>query len=378
MARDGGLGWMPRTLGGFLVCLAMLGWASGSALGEPASAGKPSVDPAIGPYTAKTGVAGALVISGSDTMQPIIVKIASAFRQWQPDIKIAVQGGGTDASVLLFLQDQAYLRRGDADASPKSHSVSGSIALLAASRPLTEHERKDFRSRYGYEVAEIPIAQDAIAIYVNHQNPVEGLTLEQLDAIFSRDRKRGFPEEITRWGQVGLQYEWAERPIHPYGQNNQSGTQALFAQEALLGGEFRGTIQQQSGPASEILALSRDEQGIGYAGIGFQVAKVRILPLSERTGGAFVAPSSDSVANKTYPLGRQLFLYARNDPKAGLEPAVLEFLKFVNSREGQAMVVKAGAYPLSATQVAANLRTLTGANVSAGASQEPLLTINAR
>jgi phosphate transport system substrate-binding protein len=365
-------------LGGFLVCLAVQGLAGGTALGQMPPSGKPSVDPAIGSYAASTGVAGAIVISGSDTMQPIIVKIASAFRQYQPGIKIAVQGGGTDASVLLFLQDQAYLRRGDADVSPKSHSVSGSIALLAASRPLTEQERKGFRLRYGYDVAEIPIAQDAIAIYVNRQNPVEGLSMEQLDAIFGRDRKRGLPEEVTTWGQVGLKEEWAQRPIHPYGQDKNSGTQALFAQEALLGGEFRATIQQERGPASEILALSRDILGIGYAGIGFQVAKVRIIPLAARDGGAFVAPSPESVANKTYPLGRQLLLYARNDPKAGLEPAVLEFLKFVNSREGQAMVVKAGAYPLSAHQVATNLRALGGTTVSAGALQAPLLTSNTR
>ncbi len=329
---------------------------------------KPEVDPAIGPYVAHAHVTGGVVVSGSDTVQPIIVKIASMFRQLQPDIKIAVQGGGTDAAVSLFVQNQAFFRRGDADASSKSHMVSSDIALLAASRPLTEEERKDFRSRYRYDVTEIPIAGDAVAVYVNRQNPIEGLTMEQLDAIFSRDRKRGLSEEITTWGKAGLGNEWGQQPIHAYGQNKQSGTRTFFIHEALLGGELRADVREESGPASQILAISRDNLGIGYAGIGFQASTVRILPLAERTGNAYVTPSAETVADGTYPLGRQLYLYVKKDPKAQLDPAALEFLRFVNSREGQNMIAKAGAYPLPAHQVVKNLQILTGGSMSAIAS----------
>ncbi len=346
------------------VFIALLGLMGRAGAEHPGIYGKPVVDAAVAAYVPVGKVAGAFTIEGSDTMQPIVAKIASAFREWQPDIKIAVQGGGTNMALLGFLQDQSTIRRGDG--SPKGgHHVSGGIALLAASRPLTENERKDFRSRYGYDVTEIPIALDAIAVYVNRQNPIEGLALEQLDAIFSKDRKRGLQEEITTWGQLGLKDDWSQQPIHRYGQDQRSGTRAIFIQKVLQDGMLRPDVQVKAGPASEILALSRDVLGIGYASIGFQASTVRIIPLAERIGAAFVAPSPESVANGTYPLSRHLYLYAKKDPKAGLQPEILEFFKFVNSRDGQDMVVKAGAYPLPARQVAKNLEALTGTVVAA-------------
>ena len=346
------------------VSIAMLGLMGRASAEHPGIHGKPVVDAAVAAYVPVGKVAGAFTIEGSDTMQPIVAKIASAFREWQPDIKIAVQGGGTNMALLGFLQDQSTIRRGDG--SPKGgHHVSGGIALLAASRPLTENERKDFWSRYGYDVMEIPIALDAIAVYVNRQNPIDGLALEQLDAIFSKDRKRGLQEEITTWGQLGLKDDWSQQPIHRYGQDQRSGTRAIFIQKVLQDGMLRPDVQVKAGPASEILALSRDVLGIGYASIGFQASTVRIIPLAERVGAAFVAASPESVANGTYPLSRQLYLYAKKDPKAGLQPEILEFFKFVNSRGGQDMVVKAGAYPLPARQVAKNLEALTGTVVAA-------------
>lgn len=348
-----------QIVGGILGCL-MLAFSGTAAAAEPAlQQAKPVVDSAISSYVAKAGVTGAIAISGSETMQPIVAKLALAFREWQPNVKIAVQGGGTVSELTQFLQNQSTLRRGDG--SPKGgHQVSGAVALLAASRPLTEEERSNFRSRYGYDVTEIPIAMDAIAIYVNRANPVEGLAFEQLDAIFSQDRKRGLKEEITTWGQVGLQGDWAQQPVHRYGQDHRSGTRTIFIQQVLQDGNLRSDVQLKAGPASAILALSRDVLGVGYASIGFQASTVRIVPLAERVGAPFVTPSPATVADGTYPLSRQLYLYAKQDPKGGLDPAVLEFLKFINSRQGQDMAVKAGAYPLPAHQVAQNLQRLTG------------------
>jgi len=345
----------------------VLGIAVGAAAEHAGANGRPVVDAAIGSYAATVNVSGALVVAGSETMKPIMIRIASAFRQWQPDVKIAVQGGGSDEGLKSFLQNQATIRRGDADASPKSHQVSGYTHLLASSRALTDGERRDFRSRYGYEVTEIPIALDAVAIYVNQGNPIEGLTMEQLDAIFGRDRKRGFSEEITTWGQLGLKEEWAQQPIHRYGQDRRSGTRKFFIQEALLNGDFRADVREESGPASEILAISRDPLGIGYAGIAFQVSSLRVVPLAKQAGMSFVAPRMESAEDGTYPLSRHLYLYAKKDPKADLEPPILEFLRFVNSREGQDMVAKAGAYPLPAHLITKNLQVLTGAATSATA-----------
>jgi phosphate transport system substrate-binding protein len=350
-----------------LVGVMFLGLAAAALAEQAALTGRPVVDPAIGSYVASSNVSGAIVITGSDTMYPIMVKVASAFRQWQPDVKLAVQGGGSDAALKSFLQDQALIRRGDADPHPKGHMVSGSIALLASSRPLTSEERQGFQSRYGYEPTEVPVAVDTIAIYVNRGNPIQGLTLEEVDAIFGRDRKRGSPVDMTTWGQVGLKGEWEQQPINVYGRDAQSGTRTFFVNEVLLGGTFKPGVQEERGVALEILAISRDRLGIGYAGIGFQASTVRVVPLAEKAGMPYVTPSAESAANGTYPLSRSLYLYVRKAPGFELEPVILEFLKFTNSRQGQEAVVKAGAYALSAAQVATNFERLTGMNSSAPA-----------
>ncbi len=348
---------------GTLMGLMVLGVASEILAEHATPTDRRVVDPAIGSYVAPAGVSGAIVIAGSDTMHPIMVRMASVFRQLQPNVKLAVQGGGSDAALKNFLQDQALIRRGDADPNPRGHQVSGSIALLASSRPLTNEERKEFRSRYGFEPTEIPIALDAIGIYVNSRNPVQGLTMEQVDAIFGNNRKRGFPESITTWGQVGVEGDWTQQPINVYGRDKQSGTRTFFIDQVLLGGELKKNIREESGVALEILALSRDAFGIGYAGIGFQASTVRVVPLAEKAGMPYIRPSAESASNGTYPLSRLLYLYARKAPGSELEPVTLEFLKFANSREGQEVVLKEGAYALSAAQVAANLQTLTGSAV---------------
>ncbi len=323
---------------------------------------KPVVDSSIAPYVAKPGVSGGITIAGSDTMQPIIAKVASVFRQWQPNIKIAVQGGGSDAALSGFVSGIATSRRGDGNV--KGHLSSNDVTILASSRSLSPEERLQFRSRYGFEVTEIPIALDAIAIYVNAQNPLQGLTMEQVDAIFGQSRKRGAPADITSWGQLGLQDGWEKQPIRLYGRDKRSGTRTFFIHAALLDGDLRSSLREAPGTAMEILDLSRDAAGIGYAGIGFQASTVRVLPLGEKSGAPFILPMAESVADGSYPLTRALYLYAKRGPKGELEEDTAEFLKFINSREGQETITKAGVFPLPASQVTTNLQALVGTPTS--------------
>lgn len=350
--------WM--VMGGSLAIFATVSLAQAEA---PSFKATPVVDSSIAAYVPKTGVTGGIAIAGSDTMQPIMAKIASAFRQWQPNIKLAVQGGGSDAAMTAFVQNIAASRRGDGNV--KGHLSSNDITILASSRPLTVEERQTFHSRYGFEPTEVPIALDAVAIYVNYQNPLEGLTLDQLDAIFSKTRKRGAPAAITTWGQLGLQEGWEQQPIRLYGRDKRSGTRSFFVHTALLDGTLNADLREAPGTAMEILDLSRDAAGIGYAGIGFQASTVRILPIAEKAGAPFVLPTAESATNGSYPLARPLYLYAKRSPKGELDADVAEFLKFVNSREGQETIAKAGVFPLSASQITSNLQALIGAPMSA-------------
>src|SRR5687768_5438440 len=209
-----------------VVGLLLAGEMNHTASAETAIASaKPVLDSSIKSYQTTTPVSGRMAIAGSDTMQPIIVKLASAFQQWHPGVKIVVQGGGSYAGVKGFIIDQATIRRGDA--KPSGHLVSGHVALFASSNPMSDEDRKDFNSRYGYDVTEFPIAMDAVAIYVNAQNPIKGLTMEQVDAIFGKDRKRGLRTDVAKWGDLGLENGWESLPIHLYGRDKKSGTRTF-------------------------------------------------------------------------------------------------------------------------------------------------------
>jgi phosphate transport system substrate-binding protein len=256
-------------------------------------------------------------------------------------------------AMMQFLENQATIRRGDAKA--QGHLVSGHVSLLASSRPLNDEERKDFRSRFGFEAIDMPIALDAVAIYVHRDNPIQGLTLEQIDGIFSQSHNRG-SQPITTWGHLGLDGQATQR-IAVHGRDKKSGTRWFFKHVALLDGELRDDVREAIGSASEILAISRDPLAIGYAGAGFQTSYVRTVPIAEKAGGSFVLPTAVTASDRSYPLSRHLYLYA-NKTVADMEPVVREFLKFINSAEGQQTVAKAGAYPLSTQDVAANLKAL--------------------
>ncbi|HNV27087.1 MAG TPA: PstS family phosphate ABC transporter substrate-binding protein [Nitrospira sp.] len=360
-------GQRPRTQAGIgIVAMGICGLLvmNGTASADTAvAAAKPLLDSTIGSYSTTTPVSGRIAIAGSDTMQPIIVKLAAAFQSWQPGIKVAVQGGGSYAGIKGFIIDQATIRRGDA--KPSGHLVSGHVALYASSSPMSEGDRKDFKSRYGYDVTELPIAMDAVAVYVNAQNPLSGLTMEQVDAIFGKERKRGYRANIAKWGELGLENGWETQPIHLYGRDKKSGTRAFFTREALNDGAMKSEVVEEPGSASEILDISRDPLGMGYAGIGFQASTVKVVPLAKTAGGEFIMPTAESAKTGEYPLARYLYLYAKKSPGANLDREVLEFLRFVNSCEGQETVTRAGFFPLPAAQLAKNLEALTGPSVSA-------------
>lgn len=362
--------WPMRLLGGMLGAIILMG-VTGRATAEYASAtpAKPFVDPTLVMYKPAVEVSGRLTIAGSDTMQPLLTRLAMEFRRWHPEAKIAVQGSRNhqESSELPFMESFldgfANSRRGDGKTS--GHFGSNDVRLLAVSRELTPEEIKEFVSRFGYEPTAIPIAQDAIAVYVHRDNLIPGLTLDQLDAIFSKSRRRGSPSELLTWGQAGLEHAWQKAPIHLYGRDKRStGTRHFFKHVALLDGEFKQTLREEPGSASVVLAVARDPRGIGYSGIGFHSSGVREVPLAGKPGTPFVQPTQESVTNGSYPLSRRLYLYVNRAPDTPLDHKILEFLKFVNSQTGQTAVTKAGVYPLPPTQIATNLEALTGTPVA--------------
>jgi len=311
---------------------------------------RPVVDPSIAKYSPTHQVSGGLRIVGSDTMQPLLNRLAAEVRRRHPDANIAVEGGGSVKALPEFL--------GNTPKTKKNGDAVGQTLLVASSRRLSDSELKQFFAVHGYEPTEVPIAVDAVAIYVHKDNPLSQLSLDQVDAIFATTRNRRYPQGITLWGQLGLRNDWEKAPIRLYGRDEKSGTRAFVKEHVLGNGEFRQDVQAEPGAASVILALSRDSHGIAYSGIGLQTSTVRPIALSEHDGTVGVLPSSESIGDGSYPLNRFLYLYVKKAPMQPFLPVVKEFLAFASSRDGQETVVKTGLYPVPVRKLEENMTLL--------------------
>ena len=330
------------------VCVALLLVAG---LCEPAHAEQSgpfaglTVDPSLERYSPKSQVSGGFRVQGSDTMHALMRRLVTDFQARQPKIAVDLKSGGSAKAIAEFIEAPQPSRIVVKEERAKQ------VLLVSSSRELLDSEIKQFAAARGYEPLAVPIAVDAVALYVHKDNPVTGLTLDQADAIFSTGHLRGYKKDIKAWGDLGLGEGWETALIQAYGRDRRSGTRAFFQEHVLAGGEFKSTLQEEPGAASVILALSRDQLGIGYSGIGLQTSNVRILPVAENEGMPLITPSAATVADKSYPLRRLLYLYLDKDPSSAVSAAVQEFLAFVKSREGQESVVRAGFYPLPMDQV---------------------------
>ena len=322
-------------------------------IGMPATATaqlKPTIDPQIQAYVRGNPISGTLTVTGSDTMKLLTQRWESKLREFYPDFVIQVQGLGSETGPPALLEGKAQ--------------------IAALSRKMTSAEIAVFTKRYGYEPTEVPVAADALAIFVHRDNPVIGLTLQDLEAIFCKERRRGADQLIANWGQVGLTDEWSHASIHLHGRNASSGTATFFREHVCQNGEFHPTMRQAPGSASVVVEVMKDRYAAGFSGIGYQTSTVRPIALSERKGGAFIEPNFETVIKGTYPLRRHLYLYVNKPPKSVLPATVSEFIKFAMSQEGQQIVVKEGFFPLPAEELNRQISAWTQP-VQAATSQNP-------
>ena len=284
------------------------------------------VDPAIAAYQKTSGVSGNINSVGSDTMNNMMTLWAESFTKLYPNIKVQVEGKGSSTA-------------------PPS-LIAGTSQFGPMSRAMKSTEIDQFEQKYGYKPTQLRTSYDALAVYVNKDNPIEKLTLAQVDAIFSKTRKRG-AKGVETWGQLGLTGDWAGRPISLYGRNSASGTYGFFKEHTLLTGDFKDTVKEQPGSASVVQGVASDRFGAGYSGIGYKTSDVKAVPLAEKEGGYYSDGNYEDVKSGKYPLNRFLYIYINRAPGKPLEPLTKEFMKFVLSKEGQEVVVKDGYLPLS-------------------------------
>ena len=293
------------------------------------------VDAALPSYSRVSGVSGSLNSVGSDTMNNMMTLWAETFRKFYPNIKIQVEGKGSSTAPPAL--------------------ISGTSQFGPMSRPMRVTEIDQFEAKYGFKPTELKTSYDALAVYVHKDNPIEKLTLAQVEAIFSKSRRRGYKQNLTTWGQLGLTGDWANRPLSLYGRNSASGTYGFFKEHALKNGDYKDTVKEQPGSASVVQGVTEDRYGIGYSGIGYRTSGVKAVPLAETDKGPFSDGSYADVQSGKYPLWRFLFLYVNKAPGRPVDPLTAEFLKLMYSKEGQEAVVKDGYMPLSASQAQAEL-----------------------
>jgi phosphate transport system substrate-binding protein len=265
---------------------------------------------------------GTLNSVGSDTMNNLMTLWAEGFRKHHPGVKVQVEGKGSSTA-------PPALEQGVAQLGPMS-------------RPMKKEEIDKFEAKYGYKPTSLNTSLDALAVFVNKDNPIKSLSLAQVDAIFSKTRKGGHAEDVTTWGQLGLDGAWAKSPIGLFGRNAASGTYGFFKEHALKKGDFKDSVKEQPGSSAVVQGVSEDRFAIGYSGIGYTTPNVRAVPLSEKTGGTVYEANVENVVGETYPLSRFLLLYINRAPGKPLDPTVREFCRFIYSREGQEVVLKDG------------------------------------
>jgi len=296
------------------------------------------VDSKLKAYGKTQGVSGNLNSIGSDTLNNLMTLWAEGFRKQYPGVKIQIEGKGSSTAPPALIE-------GTAQVGPMS-------------RPMKATEIDSFERKYKYKPTAIPVAIDALAVYVNKDNPIQGLTLAQLDAIFSKTRRAGGRENIDRWGQVGVTGDMANTPISLYGRNSASGTYGFFKEHALKKGDYKDEVKEQPGSASVVQGVTEDLAGIGYSGIGYMTSGTRPVPLAAKEGKTPKTPTQENTLNGSYPLWRHLLLYVNKAPNKPLDPLVKEFIKFIYSKEGQTIVVKDGFFPLSQAMIQKELSKL--------------------
>lgn len=287
-----------------------------------------TVDPAIPDYQKASGVSGNLSSVGSDTLANLMTLWAEEFNRNYPNVNIQIQAAGSSTA-------PPALTEGTSNIGPMS-------------RKMKDDEIDSFEGKFGYKPTAIPVAVDALAIFVNKDNPIKGLTVPQADAIFSATRKCGYESDIETWGQAGATGAWAGKSIQLYGRNSVSGTYGFFKEHALCKGDYKDNVNEQPGSASVVQAVTTSANGIGYSGMGYSTSGVRAVALAKEAGQPFVEATPENTLAGTYPLSRYLYIYVNKKPNQPLAPLENEFMKMVLSKAGQEAVIKDGYIPLPA------------------------------
>ncbi len=305
--------------------VASLTFATATVIATGAQA---DLDPNLAAYAKASGVSGNISSVGSDTLANLMTLWAEEFKRNYPNVNIQVQAAGSSTA-------PPALTEGTANLGPMS-------------RKMKDTEIQAFESKFGYKPFAVPVAIDALAVFVHKDNPITGMTMAQVDAMFSSTRACGYASDITKWSDLGVTGSLGNQSIELYGRNSVSGTYGYFKEEALCKGDYKSTVKEQPGSASVVQGVSESLNAIGYSGIGYKTASVKTVPLAKKEGDEFFDATPENAISGKFPLSRFLYVYVNKAPNKALEPNVAEFVKLILSKQGQEVVLKDGYVPLPA------------------------------
>ncbi len=311
----------------------LVGAVTLTAAGVFSAASMAAIDQSLPTYEKTSGVSGNLSSVGSDTLANMMTLWAEEFKHMYPNVNIQIQAAGSSTAPPALTE--------------------GTSQFGPMSRKMKPNEVEAFEKHFGYQPTAIRVAIDALAVFVHKDNPIQGLSIEQVDGIFSSTNKCG-GTNVQRWGDVGLTGNWAKKDVQLYGRNSVSGTYGYFKKKALCKGDFKANVNEQPGSASVVQSVSQSLNAIGYSGIGYKTAGVKAVAISKK-GKKFIAATNENAANGTYPLSRYLYVYVNKHPNKELAPMDREFLRFVLSKQGQQVVEKDGYVSLPRSVVAKDL-----------------------
>ncbi len=320
--------------------MKMMTGIAAAALLVGASQAQVRVDQNLKPYEPASGVSGNLKSVGSDSMNNLMTLWAEGYFAHYPNVPIEIEGKGSATAVPAL--------------------VSGTALFGPMSRTMRAREVDAFEKEYGYPPTLLRTGIDMLAVYVHKDNPIvqRGLTLQEVDAIFSKTRRGGHARDIRTWGDVGLTGEWANRPISLYGRNAASGTYGYFRDVALFGGDYKDEVREQPGSSAVVQGVASDIAGIGYSGIGYRTADVAPVPLAVDADSDKVAAEAENAYTGEYPLARFLYVYVNHRPGTPMEPLRREFIRYMFSRPGQEAVIRDGYYPVPAAVAQEELKKI--------------------
>ena len=244
-----------------------------------------------------------------------------------PEVEIEVSGGGSGTALPALLEGRAE--------------------LAPVSRAMKKDEIAKFQAKFGYEPTQLIVGLDALAVYVNKNNPLKQMSLKQLDAIYSITRKRG-GEQIKFWGQLGLEGDWRDLEIVLKGPSPAMGMHSVFREMALEGGDFRYDLRGEPVATSIVQGVGATDAAIGFASYFYDTKRARPLAIGVNENGPFYEPTHANCVSRAYPMARFLYIYVNKPPGKSLNPLAAHFVAFACSKQGQETAARDGNFPLTA------------------------------